>query len=75
MPPSPRCRPRLAAIVGFALATVAYTFIVSVAHGAVHPLQEWPMISDLWVVKPTNMIARCVRRFLCPPVAMLGPCG
>lgn len=44
--------------IAFAVGTIGYTFVVALHDGVIHPLEEWPMISDLWVHKPSNMISR-----------------
>ena len=41
-----------------ALATIGGTFFVNLKQGTIHPMQTWPMISDLWVAKPSNMVSR-----------------
>ena len=49
------------------VATIGYTFSVALRDGVIHPTQEWPMISDLWVHKPSNLISRyavCLGGFL-----------
>jgi len=38
--------------------TVALTFVIATHNGKVDPAHEWPMLSDLWADKPTNMISR-----------------
>jgi len=38
--------------------TVALTFVIATHNGKVDPSHEWPMLSDLWADKPTNMISR-----------------
>jgi len=44
-----------------AVSTIAVTFGINVSEGTIHPRVEWPMISDLWVAKPSNMLSRyCV---------------
>lgn len=45
-------------LLSFGLFTIGFTFSIALLDGTVHPLEEWPMISDLWVAKPSNMISR-----------------
>ena len=40
------------------IGTVALTFVIATHNGKVDPAKEWPMLSDLWADKPTNMISR-----------------
>ena len=45
-------------VSSLAIFTVFLTFGLDVRNGDIHPLHSWPMISDLWVPKPSNMISR-----------------
>ena len=50
------------------IGTVGYTFSLALKNGSIHPATEWPMISDLWVTKPGNMLSRyfvCLGGALC----------
>lgn len=45
-------------MLGLASATILSTFAISWARGDINPLEDWPMISDMWTRPPTNYISR-----------------
>jgi hypothetical membrane protein len=58
-------------LTGIATSTIAFTFALNLHQGNIHPETEWPMISDLWVHKPSNMISRY---FVCLGGSLLAIC-